>query len=54
MGRRIPCAAVVDRMGMGHALKANNHMTEKKGSAHDERSSKDPIRYNDLDARLIN
>ena len=32
MGHRIPCAAVVERLGMGHQSTAHDHMTDNKGS----------------------
>ena len=34
MGHRIPCAAIVERLGMGHQSKAHDHMTNEKDSAY--------------------
>ena len=34
MGHRIPCAGVVERLGLGPLSTAHDHMTDEKDSAH--------------------
>ena len=34
MGHRIPCAGVVERLGMGYQSPVHDHMKDEKDSAH--------------------